>query len=182
MNKNSESEDLEQVLHKSKTRLVKAWFEDIVHTYPDKTAQFLKQQKDQFANPVGTTLHSELGNIFEELLQTESSDNLVNYVDAIIRVRAVQDFSPSSATGIFFSLKKIVRNEFQGKQEEYLHQLMDFEDKIDQLSQVAFDVYMNCREKIWELKAKEAQNRTKNLLRKKSNIEWKDAEEDTDYS
>ena len=180
MNKDRKSEDLDKQLQKNKSRLVKAWFEDIVHTYPDKTAQFLKQQEDQFANPVGTNLYTELGNIFDELLRSESSENLVNYVDAIIRVRAVQDFSPSSATGIFFSLKKIVRKEFQGRREEHIQQLMDFEDKIDQLSQVAFDVYMNCREKIWELKAKEAQNRTKNLLRKKSNIEWREAEKDGD--
>lgn len=178
MNKNIRSQGLEEHLQNSKSKLVQAWFEDIIHTYPDKTAQFLQQQEDQFANPVGTTLHKELGNIFDELLQDESSENLVNYVDAIIRVRAVQDFSPSSATGIFFSLKKIVRKELRGSQEEYLQQLMNFEDKVDQLSQVAFDVYMNCREKIWELKAKEAQNRTKNLLRKNSDIEWKNAEED----
>jgi len=182
MNNKGQSGELEEQLQKSKSKLVKNWFEDIVNTYPDKTAQFMKQQEDQFANPVGTTLHTELGNIFDELLQTESSENLVNYVDAIIRVRAVQDFSPSSAAGIFFSLKKIVRKEFKGKQEEYLQQLMNFEDKIDQLSQVAFDVYVNCREKIWELKAKEAQNRTKNLLRKIPDIEWNQAEEDGDYS
>ncbi len=182
MNKATHPENLEQILSKCKSRMVQAWFEEIIHTYPEKTAQFLRQQNDQFANPVGTTLHRELGNIFDELLQAESSENLVNYVDAIIRVRAVQDFSPSSAAGIFFSLKKIVRKEFQRSQEEYLQELMDFEDKIDQLSQVAFDVYMNCREKIWELKAKEAQDRTRNLLREKANVEWSQAEENSDNS
>lgn len=172
MKKKKEIKNFDQLLQENKSRILDTWFDNIINIYPDDTARFLKQQEDQFANPVGNTLRKELENIFEELTADKSSDNLYQYLDAIIRVRAVQDFTPSSATGIFLMLKEIIRREMQDTQGEYNLQIRGFEDKIDQLMLVAFDVYMKCREKIWELKTREAQDRTKNLLRKRADVEW----------
>jgi len=39
-------------------------------------------------------------------------------------------------------------------------QLLEFESKIDQLCLLAFDLYMDCKEKIYELSANETRNRT----------------------
>ncbi|MFP4391656.1 MAG: RsbRD N-terminal domain-containing protein [Desulfohalobiaceae bacterium] len=173
------TENLNLLLQKNKSDLLGSWFEAVSGTYPQQTSRFLSRQKDQFANPVGATVSRELENIFQELLLQESTPELQNNLDAILRIRAVQGFPPSRAVGFLGELKRIVRQrlgpkiEAQGLQQE----LLLLEDKIDQLALLAFDIYMQCREKIWELKAKEAQNRTKNLLRKRAQVDWSSQEE-----
>ncbi|MGM0645932.1 MAG: RsbRD N-terminal domain-containing protein, partial [Thermodesulfobacteriota bacterium] len=162
-----------ELLQKNKKTLLEQWFQRILATYPDDTARFYAQKKDPFANPVGNTLHKEIDAIFDELLLEQSSEQLPAAVDAIVRVRAVQDYTASAAVSFFLLLKEIVR-ETIGQEaldtEQYLD-LLAFEGRIDQLCLLAFDTYMQCREKIWSMKANEVQQRTKNLLRQ-ADIVW----------
>ena len=161
-------------LEKQRDRIVGKWLDAAIRTYPEDTAKFLKHQGDEFANPVGATLSRELENIFLELQKEQSSENLAQYVDAIVRVRAVQDFSPSRALRIFTVLKDVLRAELdytvrqQGWQSEY----RALEDKVDQLCMLAFDIYVRCREKVWEIRAREMQNRAGYLLRKFAGAEF----------
>ncbi len=153
---------------KSKSKeVVDKWFEVVIRTYPHEAASFFLDQKDEFLNPVGSILKKELKNIWGELLEEQSSNRLKEYIDAIVRVRAVQDFSPSGALIIFKKLKDLIRDMFSKNIEENLwqRQLRDFEDKIDQLMLLAFDIYMKCREKLWELKVKEAYANVRNIIR-----------------
>jgi hypothetical protein len=59
-------------------------------------------------------------------------------------------------------LKNVIRNNI--KKEDFQAQLFSdlllFESKIDELGLIAFNLYMNCREKIYELKANEMKNTT----------------------
>jgi transcriptional regulator with AAA-type ATPase domain len=45
-------------------------------------------------------------------------------------------------------------------------ELREMENRVDELCLLAFDVYVKCREKIWELKANEARQRVSYILRK----------------
>jgi len=177
-------QSLTQVLTQRKKKIVNSWIQDALHTYPAKSAEFFSRQKDQFANPIGATLSRELDAIFEELLLAHSSDKLSESVDAIVRFRAVQDFSPSQAVAFFWSLKRIIRREAGASVVELglINQLLEFEDRIDQLGMLAFELYVKCREKIWELKAKEAQSRTSNLLKRNANVTWTVSDEATGTS
>ncbi len=168
-----DKKSLKAFLYESRSLLVQKWYEQAFNSYPGETAKFLRRQRDEFANPVGATFSKELEKVFDELLLEESTENLPNSIDAIVRVRAVQDFPPSSAVAFFLELKDIIRQQMEGKIREYglQQELKSFEDKIDQLCLLVFDIYMKCREKLWELKAKEAQLRTKNLLRR-ANVDW----------
>ena len=168
------AQQFSKLLEKHRKKIVKAWFQGVIDTYPDKTSEFLVNQKDQFANPIGANLNRDLENIFTELLREQSTEALSGSVDGIVRVRAVQDFSPAAAVGCFLKLKQIVRKSVgsQIAEQGLARELGAFDDKVDQLMLVAFETYMKCREKIWELKAKEAQNRTRNLLRKKAGVDW----------
>ncbi|ACV67536.1 RsbRD N-terminal domain-containing protein [Desulfohalobium retbaense] len=161
------------LLRSHKKPLLEQWFHRILATYPDDTAKFYGSKKDPFANPVGNTLHKEIDAIFDELLLEQSSDLLPSAVDAIVRVRAVQDYTASAAVSFFLLLKDVVReNVGQEALDNGLYlDLLAFEGRVDQLCLLAFDAYMQCREKIWSMKANEVQQRTKNLLRQ-ANIVW----------
>jgi len=83
-------------------------------------------------------------------------------LDPIIRIRTVQDFSPSQATRFILLLKKIIRDDLKQNQKikAFANEISLLEDRIDELLLLSFDIYVKCREKIYELKANEVKNRT----------------------
>jgi hypothetical protein len=153
---------LESLLAQRKKNIVRKWFDLVVETYPEDTLKFLKSQKDPFANPVGNTTIRGLRALFDELLSEMNYETVTTFLDPIIRIRAVQDFSPSQATGFVLSLKKIIRENIENEiyENQMINNLLQLESKIDELSLIAFNIYMKCREKIYQLKANEAGKRT----------------------
>ena len=153
---------LKGLIQKKKSEIIRNWFEATIQTYAPDTAQFFKGQKDQFGNPVGSITSKGIAFLLDQLLDTWDPEAVKVYLDPIIRIRAIQDFSPSQATGFILLLKKILRenlaNELQNDANAL--QLLEFETKIDRLCLLAFDLYMDCKEKIYELSANETRNRT----------------------
>jgi len=153
---------LKEKLKKNKAAIVKEWFNMVVDTYPEDTSRFLKKQKDPFANPVGSTTMKGLEALLDELLNKMDHSILKSSLDPIIRIRAVQGFSASRATGFVLFLKTIIREQFKKDQNDpqILNELLQFELNIDSLNQIGFDLFMGCREKIYQIKAEEEKNRT----------------------
>ncbi len=153
---------LNNLLVRKKAAIISKWFAMVIETYPSDTAQFLRSQKDPFANPVGRTVYHGLENLFDQLLTGMDLDSLTACLDPIIRIRAVQNFNPSQAVGFIFFLKDVIRTHLDKEiaAEQLAGELVLFESKIDALILMAFNLYMQCREKIYELKANEVKNRT----------------------
>ena len=152
---------LKGLIEDRKNQIIKTWFDALVQTYAPDTAEFLKGQKDPFANPVGNTTINGLTFLLDQLLKDFDRKTLATYLDPIIRIRAVQNFTPSQATEFIISLKQVLRNTLKKELQEIqlAHELSAFELKIDQLCLLAFDIYMECREKIYEISASETRNR-----------------------
>jgi len=154
--------ELKTLLEKHKTAIYKKWLDSVLKTYPQDTSRFLKTNKDHFANPVGSTLTNGLPGIFDELVNGPDRENVISFLDPIVRVRAIQDFSPSQAVSFIVSLKKIVRETLKkelNQNDKINKQLIRFESKVDELLFLAFDIYMGCRERIYDLKANEEKNK-----------------------
>ena len=159
--------NLKQHLIEKKSAILKKWFDAVADTYPEHTSGFLKKQKAQFTNPVGYTLAEGLEGLFEALLKGMIPETVRTFLDGIVRIRAIQEFSPSEAVVFIFQLKKIVRQELGPEilqQPGMADELTAFDSAVDDLALFSFDIYMKCREKIFELKAKEATNMTFRLL------------------
>jgi len=155
--------DLNNLLKQNKDAIVKKWLILIFETYPADTAKFMKRQKDPFANPVGNTLSVNLGPLFDELLNDMDYETITSYLYPILRVRAVQPIlSSSQSTGFIFLLKKVIKESLKKElsDKNILNELLYFETKIDELTLIVFDVYLKCREKVYEIKANEERNRT----------------------
>ena len=153
---------LNNLLAQRKTAIIKNWFTLAVETYPPDTASFLKKQKDPFANPVGRTISQGLEALFNELLKEMDHETIISFLDPIIRIRAIQNFSPAQAVSFIFLLKKAIRENIKKEalEEQLFNELLLFESKIDQLVMIAFNLYMQCKEKIYDLKANEMRNST----------------------
>ena len=159
---------LKDLLSERKTAIVKKWFDLILQDYPADATHFFKGQKNRFANPVGHTISQGIGELFDELVNGPDSDKLYSSLDDIIRIKAVQDFSPSQALSFIFLLKKVIREEMEKeiRENQLSDELRSLESGIDKMALLAFDIYMKCRERIYEIKADEVRRITFRLLQK----------------
>ena len=159
---------LETLLLEKKSAVLNRWLDLILDTYPADTRRFLKKQKDQFANPVGTTLSKETESLYLTLLQGIDPEKISPVLDRIIRIRAVQEFTASQAVTFVFFLKKAIREELHTeiRENRLSDAMLIMESRIDDVALLAFDIFMKCREKIFELRANEARNQFSRLLRK----------------
>jgi len=156
--------DLDGFLRKRKKDLVQKWFHAVVETYSSDASRFFENRKDPFANPVGNTFRKGLDALYDRLLDTQSNDphQIGTCLDPMIRIRAVQNFFPSQAVGFLFDFKKILRQELGEKLQQpgMGEAFTRLEERIDEFGLIAFNIYMQCREKIYQLKTDDLRERT----------------------
>jgi hypothetical protein len=141
-----------------RAEILTEWFDGILAGYPPETAEFMRQQEDPFANPVGAGVREELAPIFDELVTGWDRDRVIESLDRIIRVRALQDFSPSGAIAFLFMLKRLLRRHCTSAGLSAENALETLEGRFDELVLMAFDVYSRCREQVFEIRVKEIRN------------------------
>lgn len=154
--------DLPKQLSKKRDAIVKKWFDGLMATYPTDTAQFLRSQKDAFANPVGQNSLQSLKDILDHIIEGFDRKTLHPLIDPIIRIRAIQNFTPTAAVRFVFDLKNIIRDviSIDDGDRKNMRALAALDHRLDELGLLAFDIYMECREKIYDLKANEMRDRT----------------------
>lgn len=148
--------------------VVDRWIESVINAYPEETATFLKKQPNRFANPVGANLREGLALIVDGVVAGSDPEELRQALDLVIRVRAVQQFTPPAAVGFVFDLKTIVREVIADASEVP----DEFDRSVDRLGLVAFDVYMGCREQLWSIRAEEIRNQSLGILERMQ--EWRE--------
>jgi hypothetical protein len=161
--------NLDSLLHQNRNAIIKKWFNCVVETYAPETSRLLQKESSQFANPVGHTILHGIEAVYDEFLRSADHEKLVPHLDRIIRIRAVQDFSPAQAISFVFRLKKIVRDELQKHIHENripLSEITAFESRVDDLALLAFNIYMQCRERLSEVRLTEFKTRTYRLLQR----------------
>jgi hypothetical protein len=153
---------IEDIIESKKSDIIEKWFDLTAQSYSSDTAHFLKSQKDPFANPVGSNIFSCLKSLMDCLIKNHDNGVIKNCLDPIIRIRAVQTiFSPSQAVSFIFDLKKILKDALRKelKDDGIKDGLLLFETRVDNLGLIAFDIFMECREKIYDLKANFEKNK-----------------------
>ncbi len=152
-------------LSNHRSAIIRKWFERLLRTYPEATTKFLSQEQDPFRNPVGHTLQQGLTALFDGLAETADAASLTPVLDSIVRIRAVQDFTAGQAIAFPFVLKSIIREELTEHVQRYSSELVALEARIDELALLAFDLYMKCREQVYELRVNEVKRRSFTLER-----------------
>ncbi len=160
--------DLNKLLAEKRADILRKWFDLILDTYPADTSTFLRSKKNQFTNPVAHSIYRGIEEVFEGLIQSADIEKIPPYVDDIIRIRAVQDFSPSQAVSFILLFKKVISEALAEEisKNQLSGEVLQLNHKIDKLLMMSFDVYMKCREKLYEIRANEVKNNTYRLLQK----------------
>ena len=160
--------ELKRILLTKKTLVLNRWFDVILEAYPAETSKFIRTQSDRFANPVGHSIQKGLEGLFDTLLDEKRSGELANFLDDILRIRAVQEPVASRALSFIFDLKAVLRNSLEDELENddgrLAHELSVLDRAVDEQALLGFDVYMKCREKVSELKSQEVRRNTYRLL------------------
>jgi hypothetical protein len=157
-------------LKQNRDTILQEWQNQTINTYQPEMIRFLKKEKNQFSNPVRNTIITSLEKIYDGILSDNSEEN--TGLEELIKVRAVQNFSPSEALSFLFGLKKIIRTELIKSEQKTgsLKELYVFDQKVDVLLRYAFDYYNECRIKIHEIKISEIKSRSErafDILNKK---------------
>jgi len=149
---------LEEILLQNEKTVLKRWLDLILETYPANTAAMMRKDKNQFTNPVGSTLSREIDVLFKKLCEGGQLEKCDASLDSILKIRSVQDFSPSKAVRFIFLLKRAIGETLKNEigKESVMDEWMKFQSRIDDLALQAFDIYMDCREKICEIRVHQA--------------------------
>lgn len=159
---------LMEALAAKKSAIVQEWLARTLQTYPEHTSRFLAHEKDPFRNPVGHSLKAALPLLFDELLGEMNASRITPVLDGVVRIRAVQDFTAGQAVAFIFLLKRVIREELireiQGGADG--EALAAVEGRIDEMALLAFDLFIQCRERLYEIKAHEVRRRFEVLLKR----------------
>jgi hypothetical protein len=154
---------LRELLIKKKSSIIDKWIQTIFESYPTGTSEFLKSQKDRFSNPVGHIITDTAVKLFDEIINDSSStEKIKSILNDFIKVRAVQDFLPSEAADIIFSLKKVLYKELEKEigEEKLFNEFIKLESQLDEIILVSFDLYMEAREKVFQIRVNEVKSRS----------------------
>jgi hypothetical protein len=157
-------------LRKSKrTAIIDRWTDLALRVYPHDSGGFIAQEKDRFRNPVGHVTRASLGALFDGLLTGRPAEAMRESLDDIVRIRAVQDLSPAEALGFVFLLKRALREELgEAATQDSATDLSALDSAIDRLALQAFDLFMEYRESIYDLRVREIKRRTSRLLERRT--------------
>jgi hypothetical protein len=151
-----------------KKEVLSKWRDAVFASYPPERTQFLKTKNDPFGNPVGHQINEGLAGILDYLLGEAGEEDCAGdvkagvsrFLDAILRIRAVQDFTASQAVEFLFALKDALRDVADAELEKG-HDVPDtrvLDRKVDALALEGFDIYCACREHLYEIRVREVKN------------------------
>ncbi len=147
--------ELDEAFRWYREKIIDKWVGYALETY--ESSSFFKNEKDKFANPVGGNTREAFSRLYTKLTLGADPGEFVAPLEQVMRIRAIQAFRPSQAVGPIHAIKHITR-EILEKNKETRHlvvQLYDFEFAVDLAVLAAFDLYMQCREQLYQVRIKE---------------------------
>jgi len=149
--------ELSKLLEKQRPAILKTWLREIFDAYPVGTSRFLKGEQDMFANPVGHNIAVNAEYLLNGLIRKDSDASMSSYLEQIIRIRAVQDFTPSQAVSFMDSLKPVIISKLKTEITKYSlgAEWGELETRIDSLAQCAYELYEEMKQRIDIIRTKE---------------------------
>ncbi|MFA7347068.1 MAG: RsbRD N-terminal domain-containing protein [Desulfurivibrionaceae bacterium] len=146
---------LAELLIDRKGEILDSWVDQVLTTYPEDGARIFKKEKDQFANPVGYAVKSSLWTVYALLFEKNEPEGIVDALEQMVRIRAVQTFNPSEAVSMAYILKRVVKDFCRKDNVADLEGWLAFEEKADILAYTMFDLYAASRERLYQTRIAE---------------------------
>ena len=149
--------DIKTFLIENNITILDRWTERVLTTYSPESKRIFKRHQEQFANPVGYNVAQGLKNFYKLFCNVEDLSQSAAELEQLVRIRAVQDFTPAEAVAFIFDLKGIVAEEYRRAKDIEFEPAawLDFAGKIDQVALMVFDMYLACRERLYQVRISE---------------------------
>ncbi|MCP3891525.1 MAG: hypothetical protein GY702_22065 [Desulfobulbaceae bacterium] len=147
--------DLAEAFRNHREKIISKWVDYTLSTY--KSSSFFTKERDKFANPVGGNVRESLTKLFTLLSKGEDSKEYTQPLEQIMSIRSVQEFTPSQAVAPINAVKHITREVLAADKERkhLVGELYDFEFAVDLAVLSAFDIYMQYRERLYQVRINE---------------------------
>jgi hypothetical protein len=154
---------LQAFLKDNRDIILEKWIDLTFQTYSSEMVRFLKREKNQFSNPVRNTIITSLQKVYDGILNNMNLELCLQGLEEIIKLRAIQDFSPSEALSFMFKLKNIVRDEFLKDRSDLIlsNEMITFEENLEKLIGISINLYLQSREKVYEIRIKEIKSQAR---------------------
>jgi len=166
---------LHQHLASRQEAIAEAWRQKMLATLPEGGAGFIGKQKDRFRNPMGATLTVGATDVTRALFERVSKEEMEHRLDDLIHLRAVQGLAPSKSLAFIPELKGVIRDEI-GDLNFPEGELAEIDQAIDDILYLAFDMFVRCREQIFELRARSMRDRSYKLM-ERAGLLWEEEPE-----
>lgn len=160
---------LADLLAERKGAICGRWLEAVLAEYGPLTASRWRREPDPFANPVGHALATGLPELLAAVTREgELPREAAEALDAIVRIRSVQDLAPSQAVAFVWLLRDALHAELADELSggTYAQELAAVECRIEQLALSAFDTYVSLREQVFRLRQEELKRSVASILRR----------------
>jgi len=162
---------LSELVGSNRKEIHDRWITSILAAFPPESAKFIGREKDRFRNPIGSTLQEGTTAVLDALEAGGDAEALRDAVDGMVRLRAVQVDRPSDAVSFVPALRDVVLRVVGDRLSEA--EVSGFEARMEGLLLSSFDLYMQCREKVAEIRIAELRNRTFKLLEREGEVSMK---------
>jgi hypothetical protein len=160
---------LREILVERRVTLCERWLDATLAQYGEITAARWRRERDPFANPVGHALTTGLPEIFTAVVgDGDPGAAAVGALEAILRIRSVQDLTPSRAVGFVYLLREAIRAELEPDLAGGAHaaELAAVEARLERLAFLGFDIYVRFRVQMFRLRQEELKRSVASLLRR----------------
>jgi hypothetical protein len=147
---------LNQQLQEKKQSILAKWQHYVLNSDESHQMLIADKNKGRFSNPAAYVSGKNTDKIFDCLINVDENMDIITPLHDICRLRAVQDVKPSQALQFIPMLKQIIRDELSESQKsKFEKEIWDLEKHIDKISLLAFDIYVECKNKINEIRIDE---------------------------
>ncbi|MDY6820717.1 MAG: hypothetical protein SVN78_03725 [Deferribacterota bacterium] len=156
-----------------KNKILDDWFNHLISHYDDNKLDYLEKERDPFLNPVKYIFKSALGSIFSYIFEDEELDLVSQDIEKLIKLLALNGPKASEVLGLFVFFKQHINALFMSSfsLEEKIDEYNEITNIFDNLLLKIFDMYVQCREKIYEIRVNEIKRMTFPLLERSGLIE-----------
>jgi hypothetical protein len=145
---------LDTVPEEVRREFARQWLTRTLGTYPDQAGRFLREEPDPFRNPVGSTFGAAFETLADELFGRFDRARVSAALDGVVRVRAVQDFTPAEAVAFVPLAGEVLPRAALDRAA-----LAVVEARIGELAVLAAEALGACRDQIREIGARAARRR-----------------------
>lgn len=147
---------LYKLLNKKKPQILSKW-QPVALSYANNAPVIAQKNKGRFSDPMSYVIIKNTEEILNWVIKAEKNMDLVIPLDEICKIKAIQDLKPREALSFIFFLKQIIREEIedQSKINDWAVELWELDKRIDEVGLLAFDIYSECRTRIYDLRVNE---------------------------